>query len=147
MPCSQPLPAPSPKHEPVLLEREVAELMTPGVVTVADNAPVRRVAEAMARHRIRAVLILEASTGKPVGWATTHSLRGHLSDADARAPARSIVDEEVVGISPTATVRSALYALSLPETSRLLVRREPALAPEGVLTETDIALVHVSRPR
>jgi signal-transduction protein with cAMP-binding, CBS, and nucleotidyltransferase domain len=147
MPTSQPIPASPQSREPTLLEQEVGDVMTAGVITLSDAAPIERVAEAMVAHRVHAILLVASDTGKPTGWATAHSLMRHRGSSELRKPARTIVDEEITSISPTAFVRSAVYALALPEVNRLLVRRKPGIAPEGVLTETDIALVNIPEGR
>ena len=43
-------------------------------------------------------------------------------------------------IAPNQRVRVALYALWMPGTTRLLVRRKPHQAPEGVITDFDLAV-------
>lgn len=51
-----------------LLEREVREFMTPGCVALSEDASVADAAEALARHRVHAVLVIGATNGTPLGW-------------------------------------------------------------------------------
>jgi predicted transcriptional regulator len=50
------------------------------------------------------------------------------------------ITEQVTGIQPDANLRSAIYALSLPGVTRLLVRRRSHDAAEGVITDFDLAV-------
>ena len=54
-----------------LLEREVADFMTPGCVVISEAASVADAAKALERHRVHAVLVLGARNGTPLGWAET----------------------------------------------------------------------------
>ncbi len=114
--------------------------MTPGVVSISDDATLGRAVEAIAAHRVHAVLVVGGRTGTPLGWITTRGLLGFVG-ADLMTPATEAITEQVSAIEPSASVRSAVYALSLPGVTRLLVRRRPQLAPEGVVTDFDLAVV------
>lgn len=122
-----------------LLDREVADVMTPGCVTISEAASVADAAKAMAAHRAHAVLVVGARNGTPLGWVTHRGMLSWLGrDRDlARAP--EAITEQVRAIPAHASVRSALYALSLSGTTRLLVRSKPNQLPDGVLTDFDLA--------
>jgi CBS domain-containing protein len=64
------------KHHDPLLDREVAEFMTPGCVVISEAASVADAAKAMAAHRVHAVLVVGASNGTPLGWITHRGLLG-----------------------------------------------------------------------
>ena len=123
-----------------LLEREVCEFMTPGCVTISEDAAVAQAAEALARHRVHAVLVVGAANGTPLGWVTVRGLLGWLAQDRSLHSARDAITEQVTAIDPHAPVRAALYALSLAGTTRLLVRRKPDQTPEGVITDFDLAV-------
>jgi CBS domain-containing protein len=123
-----------------LLEREVRDFMTPGFVAISEDATVAEAAEALARHRIHAVLVVGANHGTPLGWVTASGLLGWLEKDRTMVSARESITEQVTAISPSERVRVALYALSLSGTTRLLVRRRPHQLPEGVITEFDLAI-------
>jgi CBS domain-containing protein len=122
------------------LEREVAEFMTPGCVVISDAASVADAAKALLAHRVDAVLVVGARTGLPLGWVTASGLMGWLGTDRARSRAGDAITEPVRAIPPHECVRVALYALSLSRTARLVVRSKPDQMPEGVLTESDLAI-------
>jgi CBS domain-containing protein len=123
-----------------LLEREVCRFMTPGCVTISEYATVAQAADALAAHRVHAVLVVGALNGTPLGWVTARGLLGWLGRDRDIAYARDAITEDATAIDPHATVRAALYALSTTHTTRLLVRRRPYKAPEGVITDFDLAV-------
>lgn len=130
---------------PELLDREVGEFMSPGCVTISEDASVAKAAEAIAAHRIHAVLVVGSTNGTPLGWVTTRGLLGWLHRDRSTVSAREAITEQVTAIHPSASLRTALYALSLAGTTRLLVRRKPHVLPEGVVTDFDLAIA--TRPR
>ncbi|HEU0023499.1 MAG TPA: CBS domain-containing protein [Thermoleophilaceae bacterium] len=123
-----------------ILEREVAEFMTPGCLTISDDASVAQAAESMARHRVHAILVVGASKGTPLGWVTSRGLLGWLGRDRSLPSAREAITEQVSAIHPHERVRTALYALAMPGTTRLLVRQQPHQLPEGVITDFDLAV-------
>lgn len=122
------------------MDREVAELMTPGCVVISEAASVADAAKALARHRVHAVLVVGSRNGTPLGWITHRGLLGWIGrDRDlARAP--EAITEQVRAIPAHESLRTALYALSLSGTTRLLVRSRPGELPEGVLSDFDLAM-------
>jgi CBS domain-containing protein len=122
-----------------LLEREVAELMTPGCVVISENATVADAAKAMSSHRVHA-LVVGARNGTPLGWVTHRGLLGSLGRDRSVARVTEAITEQVRAIPAHESVRTALYALSLSGTTRLLVRSRPNQAPEGVLSDFDLAM-------
>jgi CBS domain-containing protein len=123
-----------------LLEREVAEIMTPGCVMISEAASVADAARAMAAHRVHAVLVVGARNGTPLGWVTHRGLLSWLSRDRLLARASEAITEEVRAIPAHESLRTALYALSLAGTTRLLVRNRPNTMPEGVVTDFDLAM-------
>ena len=123
-----------------ILEREVRDFMTSGCLTISEDASVARAAEAMALHRVHAILVLGASNGTPLGWTTARGLLGWLGRDRRLASARDAITEQVTAIPPHECVRVALYALSTAGTTRLLVRQRPHQLPDGVLTDFDLAM-------
>jgi CBS domain-containing protein len=61
-----------------LLDTEVVELMTPGCVTISEEASVGQAAQALAAHRSHAVLVVGTANGTPLGWVTARGLLGWL---------------------------------------------------------------------
>ena len=122
-----------------VLELGVCDVMTPGVVTIADDATVDDAVDAMAAHRIHAVLVLGSRAGTALGWITTRGLLG-LVGWDADTPATEAITERAMTIEPNASVRSAIYALALPGVTRLLVRHRQLDTVEGVITDFDLTV-------
>ena len=123
-----------------VLEGEVREYMTPGCVVISEGASVDEAAEALARHRLHAVLVVGAKNGTPLGWVTTRGLLDWVGRDGGLASARDAITEQVTAIDPSQRVSVALNALSMAGTTRLLVRRKPSELPEGVITDFDLAV-------
>jgi CBS domain-containing protein len=123
-----------------LLDREVAEFMTPGCVVVSEAASVADAAKAMASHRVHAVLVVGSRNGTPLGWVTHRGLLGWIGRDRGLARVTEAITEQVRAIPAHESVRTALYALSLSGTTRLLVRTRPNEMPEGVLSDFDLAM-------
>lgn len=139
-PSDQPAgPSGAGRYHDALLERQVADVMTPGCVVISQAASVADAARAMASHRVHAVLVVGGRNGTPLGWVTHRGLLGWVGRDRSLAPASEAITEEVRAIPAHATVRTALYALSLSGTTRLLVRSKPNQLPEGVLSDFDLA--------
>ena len=139
-PSDQPAGQPHIAHyHDALLERQVADIMTPGCVVISQAATVADAARAIAAHRVHAVLVVGSRNGTPLGWVTHRGLLGWVGRDRSLAPASEAITEQVRAIPAHATVRTALYALSLAGTTRLLVRNKPNQLPEGVLSDYDLA--------
>jgi CBS domain-containing protein len=123
-----------------LLDREVAEFMTPGCVVISEAASVAAAADAMATHRVHAVLVVGARNGTPLGWITHRGLLGWIGRDRSLARASDAITEQVRAIPAHESLRTALYALCLSGTTRLLVRSRPNQLPEGVLSDFDLAM-------
>ena len=132
------------RHSEALLDREVAEFMTPGCVVISQAASVADAAKAMAVHRVHAVLVVGARNGTPLGWVTHRGLLGWVGRDRSLARASEAITEQVRAIPAHESLRTALYALSLSGTTRLLVRSRPNAMPEGVLSDFDLALATAS---
>jgi CBS domain-containing protein len=112
--------------------------MTPGVISIAEDASLRQVYRAMVSHSVHAVLVVGRAEGKPLGWVTARGLLTWVERDETMAFARDAITERPTTIEPSATAAEALTALSQPGTSHLLVCRQPDSHPEGVLSELDI---------
>jgi len=123
-----------------LLDGEVCDFMTPGCISISEDATVAEAAEALAVHRVHAVLVVGAANGTPLGWVTARGLLGWLGQDRSLHSARDAITEQVTAIQPHAQVRSAVYALSLAGTTRLIVRNKPHQSPVGVITDFDLAV-------
>jgi CBS domain-containing protein len=121
--------------------------MTPGVVAVPEDASVEEVARALVAHGVHAILVVSPEGGTPVGWVTAEGLRHWLSADRRGSMAKEAITETVAGIEPGATVTAALYALSMPGVSRLVVRHRGTGFPVGVVTDFDLVDPKRSAPR
>lgn len=124
------------------LDVEVRHVMTPGVVTISEDASMHDVYRALVAHRVHAVLVAGRSTGKPLGWVTARGLLSWVARDESMACARDGITHPAVIIQPNAIVREALTAIQQPGVTQLLVGHPAGSAPEGVLSDLDlIALV------
>jgi CBS domain-containing protein len=124
-----------------VLMTPVASIMRHGVVSIAEDASLASVAQAMADHRVHAILVEERTTGRPLGWAKAETLLSWMNMQSPWVHAHQAITESITTISPTASVRDAMAALSRPGTSRLLVCSDGGRAGEGVLTPLDVVAV------
>ena len=125
-------------HTADYLDAEVRDVMTPGVVTISENASVRQAYRALVAHRVHSVLVIGRTTGKPLGWVTARGLLGQLTRADTMLAVRDAITHAPATIQPGATVRQALTALEQPGISQLIVAERPEVTPEGVLSDLDL---------
>ena len=114
--------------------------MTPGCLTISEDASVAQAAAAMSVHRCTRSWWWAPPTARPLGWVTARGLLGWLGSDRGLASARDAITEQVTAIHPHESVRVALYALSTAGTTRLLVRQRPHNLAEGVLTDFDLAV-------
>lgn len=121
------------------LALEARDVMTAKVVTISDDATLDDAVDALAEHRIHAVLVVGSNTGTPLGWITTRGLLGVVGWR-ADTPATEAITEQARAIEPTASLRAAIYALALPGVTRLLVRRRAETVPEGVISDFDLTV-------
>ena len=70
--------APSGSLADDILEREVCDFMTPGCLTISEDASVAQAAAAMSVHRCTRSWCSGASNGTPLGWVTARGLLGWL---------------------------------------------------------------------
>jgi CBS domain-containing protein len=127
-------------YKDALLDREVGDLMPPGCVVISQAASVADAAKAMRSHRVHAVLVVGSQNGTPLGWITHRGLLGWIGRDRSLARATEAITEQVRAIPAHESLRTALYALSLSGTTRLLVRSRPNQLPEGVLSDFDLAM-------
>jgi CBS domain-containing protein len=121
------------------LTLEAQDVMTPGVVTVTEDATLGDAVDAMSDHRIHAVLVIARKGGAPLGWITARGLLAKVG-CDPGMGAADAIDEEARSIEPDATLRAAIYALALPGVTRLLVRTRGDAIPTGVITDYDLTV-------
>jgi len=125
-------------HARDLLDTEVRQAMTPGVITISEEASLYQAYRALVAHRVHSVLVVGHTTGKPLGWVTARGLLAWMTRDPGQARARDAITHEPATIQPSATVRVALTALSQPGISQLLVAQRPDITPEGVLSDLDV---------
>jgi CBS domain-containing protein len=120
------------------LAMEARELMTPGVISIAEDATLSQVYRALGAHHVHALLVMGTRSGRPLGWVTARGLLGWLERDPSLACARDAITEPAVTIGPSASGREALTALGQPRVGRLLVQRRAEALPEGVISELDL---------
>ena len=120
------------------LDIPVRDIMTPGVVSIAEDASLIQVFRAMRAHDVHAVLVVGSRHGLPVGWVTARGLLAWVGQDVGLAHARDAVTERVQTIEAGAAAREALRMLSQPETSHLLVVRGRDVLAEGVISPVNM---------
>lgn len=125
-------------HGLPVLEREVRELMTAGVTSIAESASLARVFEAFAAHRVHALAVTGAETGRPLGWITARALLAWVDCDTSLILARDAITEPPLAIQPSASGEEALLQLLREGVGHLLVQERSDGIPEGVLSELDL---------
>jgi CBS domain-containing protein len=120
------------------LETPVSEIMTPGVVSVPEDASLLHVYRAMTAHSVRAVLVVGRTEGRPLGWVTARGLLGWVGKDESLACAREAITERATSIGPSATAREAVVSLLQAGVTHVLVRHSDDSMPEGVVSDLDL---------
>jgi CBS domain-containing protein len=128
----------APLGAPVPLALEVREVMTPGVVTIVEDASVKQTRRAMQTHGVHAVLVVGSEQGGPLGWVTARGLLSWVERDESFAHARDAITEPPTMIEPSASVHEAVRTILQPGVTHLLVQRGPRRLPEGVVGERDL---------
>ena len=123
---------------PLSLDSEVRDVMTPGVVSIPENATLQRAHEALVAHDLHALLVTDRHTGAPVGWITARGLLSWAASRSTSHTARQAVTEPVVTVAPSAPASTAVQLMLDSGVSHLLVAFRSDAMPEGVLSESDV---------
>jgi predicted transcriptional regulator len=126
------------------LDTEVRNVMTPDVVSIPADAPLREVLRTLAENRLGSVLVVDPVSERPLGWVTARRLLSRIAE-DETLHARDAITQEPASIQPWATVRQALTALQQPGVSKLLVGRIPGIPPQGILSDVDVIALAADR--
>jgi len=119
----------------------VREVMSPGVLTIVEDASMHQAFRALSHHRTHAILVLGRDQGRPLGWVTSRGLLGWLDCDPGLAPLREAITEQPVTISPAADAYEAWMALAKVGVSHLLVTLHEDHLPEGVVADLDLLRV------
>jgi CBS domain-containing protein len=128
-------------HEP--LDRTVADLMNPRVVSILPDASVWELAALLSREQIGAVPVVDAS-GRPVGVASASDLLWiceQLLDPGDRATerprsVRELMSPDVLSVAPSTTLRELCRFFVRAGVHRAIVLDGSKLA--GVVSLTDL---------
>lgn len=116
----------------------VRDLMSPGVLSVVEDASLRQVLRAIGRHRVHAILVCGRQGGPPLGWVTVHGLLGWVDADHALSVARDAITERAITVEPGAPARDALRLMLSERVAHLIVAHRPDVMPEGVVGEMDL---------
>ena len=148
MPSTTPVkPSGDPTHPGERLDTPVRAIMRPGVVCMAADASLLQAKRALVRHGVHAVLILDHSGARPLGWVTDRGLLSWLDQDLGLIPAGQAITEPATFIEPGTSAREALQRLSAPGVSHLVVARVPGEAPQGVVAAMDLVTLVVGERR
>ena len=123
------------------LDTPVRDLMSPGVLSLVEDASLHHVLRAMRRHCVHAVVVSGRHTGMPLGWVTTRGLMAWVDHDHSLVVARDAITEAAVTIEPSATVREAIAKIRSERVGRLLVAHTPEAMPDGVIAELDVLVL------
>jgi len=123
----------------------VAELMRADVQTVAPEAPVAEVVQAMADSHISGLPVVDSS-GRVLGVVSATDVLQATAEHDdatsrsrlfAHTTARDLMTAKALSIEPDADVRQAAQQMLYAEVRRLFVEEQGRLI--GVISQSDIA--------
>lgn len=117
--------------------KNIADLMTPDVVTVSETTTMTEAAQLMAARNISCVVLLRA--GKAAGIITEKDILQRVAvsrDDPTTAPVAEIMSFPIVTVSPTYSVMSASRMMDQMHIHRLLVGSTRDI--QGIVTQTDI---------
>jgi CBS domain-containing protein len=120
------------------LDTPVRDIMTPGVVSISDDASHTQVVRALRAHEVHAVLVVGSGHGWPLGWVTARGLLAWIGKDLGLVHARDAVTERAETIEAGAPARDALRMLSQPHTTHLLVTRGQDAVPQGVVSAINL---------
>jgi CBS domain-containing protein len=126
------------------MDTPVRDIMTPGVVSIPEDASLIHAYRAMVVHSVRALLVVGRTEGRPLGWVTARGLMAWVGRDEALVSARDAITERPEQIDPNATAREAVTALSQAGVSHLLVCRSEQAMPEGVVSDLDMVALEVA---
>jgi CBS domain-containing protein len=129
------------------LDTPVRSIMRPGVVSVSADTSLLQAKRALARHGVHAILVVDQTSGRPLGWVTDRGLLSWLSHDLALVPAGHGITEPPSFVEPGASARDALERLSAPGVSHLLVSRTAGEPPQGVVAAMDLVELVVGERR
>ena len=128
---------------PAFEKASVADVMRPGVMSCAPDAPLVTVAQTMAAHHVHAVVVAGIGTDDAGG---DHFVWGLVSDMDIVCAAESGIDghtaadaarTEVVTVDPTTPLAEAAALMDRHDTSHLIVTSGGR--PAGIVSSLDVA--------
>ena len=128
---------------PAFERATVADVMRPGVMSCAPDAPLLAVAQTMATHHVHSVVVLGIGTDAGGG---DHLVWGLVSDMDVVRAAESGIEghtaadaarTEVVTVDPSTSLVEAARLMDEHDTAHLIVTSGGQ--PAGVISSLDIA--------
>lgn len=129
---------------PSFARATVADAMHPGVIGVAPDTDLATIAQAMASHRIHAVVVEgveQAGGGERLVWGIVSDLdlmRAH--DASEPLPTASqLAATEVVTVEPDDPLARAAQLMTEHDVNHLVVASAASGRPLGVISALDVA--------
>jgi CBS domain-containing protein len=128
---------------PAFERASVADVMRPGVMSCAPDAPLLTVAQTMATHHVHSVVVAGITTDAAGG---DHLVWGLVSDMDVVRAAESGIEghtasdaarTEVVTVEPSTPLAEAAKLMDEHDTAHLLVTSGGQ--PTGIVSSLDIA--------
>lgn len=128
---------------PAFEHATVADIVRPGVMSVAPDAPLVTVAQTMATHHVHAVVVAGIARDDRRGY---HLVWGLVSDMDVVRAAEAGIEghtaadaarTEIVAVEPSTTLAQAAALMDEHNTSHLIVTSGGH--PTGVVSSLDIA--------
>jgi CBS domain-containing protein len=128
---------------PAFERATVADVMRPGVMSCAPDAPLLSVAQTMATHHVHAVVVAGITTDDA---GTDHLIWGLVSDMDIVRAAESGIEghtasdaarTKLVSVDPSTSLADAARLMDAHHSSHLIVTAGGH--PVGVLSSLDIA--------
>jgi CBS domain-containing protein len=127
------------------LATPVADIMRPGVITMAERASLLQTKRAMVRHGVHAILIVGEGDGRALGWVSADGLLAWLERDLSAVPASQGITEPARRVDLDTTARDALEAILDAGVTHLVVTAPDSELPQGVVGAMDLVDL-VTRP-
>lgn len=120
------------------LSSRARDLMTPGVISISEEASVAQAERALLIHGRHSVLVVGRRNGTPLGWVTARGLLDWLARDKQLARARDAITERAVSVHPFDSPADVIALMDREKVGQVLVAHDPHEAPEGVISVLDL---------
>lgn len=125
--------------------QSVGEIMTPAVLWLAEDTPLKQAAEALAEWKVSGVPVC-APDGTMVGMLSTTDLTEFYGATNQERLVRDVMTPEIVSVGRDAPIQRAIELMAFAGVHRLPVL-DDAKRLAGIVTSMDVLVALAGFPR